>query len=349
MNRFIAEYLSGKLRSVDDSKEMAKRALMATTPMNKKNTAARKPRKQPHEQVRGVTELFGDGTPGDMATVAITLANFDEIALNEEKDVVLMLHERGSQNCAGLAVYYKKMAERFADMNLDSLIIAQMDITDESPPGHLNLVDGKLPIVAMLPAYAKHPPWTFFSGYGKVQEMMKWVHSQSTVQFELPNLPHLTPEQRVLYKEQIREREEWRENKRKEDEDALVNEEKEREEYEQMRRRKQREKAQEIARQKQAEYDATKEKLEKMSKEEIEALFAEDSEADAAEAAPADASSSSSSSSSSSRIKIGDFDEEDKLVFGDDGDESAAGRRKTVDERRRNDDELFREEINDEF
>ena len=61
--------------------------------------------------------------------------------------------------------------------------------------------------------WCKYPPWQF-SGVGKVGPMMKWIHAQAAIPFELPNLPHLTPEQRELYKTQVREREEIRAQKR---------------------------------------------------------------------------------------------------------------------------------------
>ena len=98
--------------------------------------------------------------------------------MQEDKDVVLLLHAKSCEPCANFAVYFKKMGERFKDLNVYSLVIARMDVSDESPPSHLNLMESALPILVLLPAYAKHPPWSFYSGVGKVQPMMKWVHQQ---------------------------------------------------------------------------------------------------------------------------------------------------------------------------
>ena len=70
----------------------------------------------------------------------------------------------GSEACSHFSVYFKHMARRFKELKIDSLLIARMDLTDESPPPHLNLVVGKLPLVIMLPAGSKSPPWTYFSG-----------------------------------------------------------------------------------------------------------------------------------------------------------------------------------------
>ena len=57
------------------------------------------------------------------------------------------------------------MANRFKELNIPSLVIARMDLTDESPPTHMGLVVGTLPIVVILPAGSKIPPWTFYSGH----------------------------------------------------------------------------------------------------------------------------------------------------------------------------------------
>jgi hypothetical protein len=99
--------------------------------------------------------------------------------------------------------------------------MARMDVTHATPPPQMNLLGhGNLPLLVMLPAFNKQEPWSFFSGIGKPQEIMKWVQKHACIPFELPNLPHLTEEQRVLYKEQIREREEHLDTKAAEDAEA---------------------------------------------------------------------------------------------------------------------------------
>lgn len=54
---------------------------------------------------------------------------------------------------------------------------------------------------------------------------MKWAQEHSSTHFELPNMPHLDEEQKVLFKQQVREREEDLELKRKEDSRAMAAEE----------------------------------------------------------------------------------------------------------------------------
>merc|ERR1711916_156606 len=103
-----------------------------------------------------------------------------------------------------------------------------MDVTDEAPPVHANLMVGELPFLALLPAIVddtEKPTPIFYSGMGKIQQMMKWVQQHVVFPFELPNLPHLNEEQVKLYKEQVREREETLEKKREQEEKDMREEE----------------------------------------------------------------------------------------------------------------------------
>ena len=71
---------------------------------------------------------------------------------------------------------------------------------------------------------------------GKVTPLMKWVQENSAIPFELPNLPHLTAAQKVLYKEQVREREEHLETQRRNDKRAMDGEDRARKEIERKKR-----------------------------------------------------------------------------------------------------------------
>ena len=239
--QFCADYLSGKLKNKADAEEAAKKALLASTPINTRNTATRKQRKKPPKVVTGVSEQFGDGNVGDKSVVTVTMKNFNDIVLDEDKDVLLMLHAKECEPCSHLSVYYKRMAQRFQALDIPSLVIARMDVSDEAPPAELNLMIADLPIVVLLQASSnqegsdssrgKEGPFAFFSGVGKVQVMMKWVQEHAAIPFELPNLPHLDEKQVEMYKTQVREREEAMEEKRLKEEAALKEEEKEKEEF----------------------------------------------------------------------------------------------------------------------
>ena len=61
-----------------------------------------------------------------------------------------------------------------------------------------------------------------YLGVGKVGPLMKWAQEHSSTHFELPNMPHLNNEQKVLFKQQVREREEDLELRRREDSRAMA-------------------------------------------------------------------------------------------------------------------------------
>jgi hypothetical protein len=282
---YCAAIISGKLRNAQDAENVAKKALQSVSPINPKNRVTRKTVEAPAEAQTGVLEHFDDGSVGDLAVVKLTAASIAEAVFEtyEEKDVLLMVHAHSGlcKMCGHFAVYFKKLAERFSDLQLDSLVIARIDVSDEAPPASLKLIgEATLPTMVMLPAGAKYPPWQFYSGVGKVGPMMKWAHRQAGVPFELPNLPHLTVEQKEMYKEQVRERERIRLERLQENDDAMAAMDKQRDD---VRRRRE-----------------LREKREREGEIEMEALDAEDEVALLAELEVGLAGGASSSSSSSS-------------------------------------------------
>lgn len=58
------------------------------------------------------------------------------------------------------------MAKRFKELGIPSLMIARMDVTEETPPADLSMIPSMstLPLVLLLPADNKRPPWNFYTG-----------------------------------------------------------------------------------------------------------------------------------------------------------------------------------------
>merc|ERR1711991_1176012 len=153
--------------------------------------------------------------------------------MGDDKDVLLLLHAKGCETCSHFAVYFKRMANRFKELGIKSLLIARMDVSDEAPPVHANLMVGELPILVLMPATiddTEKPTPIFYSGVGKIQQMMKWVQNHVAIPFNLPNLPHLNEDLVKLYKEQVREREEAMEKKRLDDQKEMEEETRKQEE-----------------------------------------------------------------------------------------------------------------------
>lgn len=247
--QFMADFISGKLHSVEDTKEMAKKALQRAVPLSTKNQAVRQEKKKAPDVVQGVSEQFGDGLKGDNAVLPITMKNFDEIILQDDtRDIVLLLYANNCEACSHFNVYFKRMADRFRELKIDSVLIARMDVGEETPPAELNMINGPLPLLLIIPANVKYPPWNYYSGVGKVQPMMKWIHQHVSIPFDLENLPHLSEKDKVAYKEQVREREIALEQKRKEEKKQM--EEEERAKQEIIRKRR---KAEKLSKQKEEE------------------------------------------------------------------------------------------------
>ncbi|GMH71087.1 hypothetical protein TrRE_jg11127 [Triparma retinervis] len=188
---------------------------------NKKNSLKRGGEEEKVEERRGVKESMGRDSDEEFFMTELTPSNFEKLAMDDGKDVVIMMYkETGCDGCMSLAVFYKRVALRFAELGLGSkVVVTRLDLGSEewggggklTKPDYLPGVElGKLPVVMLLPAGRKDgTPYLYYTGIGKVLPMMRWVEENSGTEFELEELAHLNDEEKVRYKEQIvvRERE----------------------------------------------------------------------------------------------------------------------------------------------
>ena len=98
--------------------------------------------------------------------------SFQNIAMDETKDVVLLLHtEDGScVPCENMAPYYKRVAQRMSALGIDSVVVARMDVRGAPPPSNIEVTT--LPTVVLLRAFNKRPPYLYYSGVAKVRPLM---------------------------------------------------------------------------------------------------------------------------------------------------------------------------------
>ena len=211
IREFCAAFLGRKLRSRADSDAFA--VANVNNVVAPAFDAKRKPRRAAPAETVGVSEQFGAASAGVARrgfadhVVVLDARNFSSVADRPDRDVLVMFHEEGCAPCAHMAVYYKKLAERFHDMAVESLVVARFDVTREAPPLDGAVSAAELPTLVLLPAHDKRPPYKFYSGVAKVQPMMRWVGEAADVKFDLPDLCHLSEADRILYKEQVAERE----------------------------------------------------------------------------------------------------------------------------------------------
>ncbi|CAM9811061.1 unnamed protein product [Discosporangium mesarthrocarpum] len=199
--RFCAAFLSGRLRTTAD----AKRALISNRPINTHNTVHRSEAKQAPKEIRGISEQFKPHDP----VAKVTKENFETIALDDEHDVLIMFHSQECERCSHMVPYYKRVGERFQDLGISTMVIAAMDVTQETPPPKQGIHLPRLPAILLLPAQDKGPPYRFFSGIGKVGPLMRWLEDHASLPFDLPTLPHLSEEEKPLFRQQVVEREEY--------------------------------------------------------------------------------------------------------------------------------------------
>ena len=236
--QFCADFLTGKTQSAADARRNAKTALArssagpSATPAARRAAAARgaapRSRAAPPTEV-GISEQF---SKSDRGVAVVDAASWARVALDPDRDVLVLFHERGSVPCGHMAVYYKvrwtwrrprkrrspltalpaphshskALAKRFDDLGVPSLVVARYDLSDGTPPPP-DLQLAALPAVVLLPARDKGPPYRWFSGVGKALELMRWAHANAAVPFDLPELPHLERDDVGLYKEQLEARE----------------------------------------------------------------------------------------------------------------------------------------------
>jgi hypothetical protein len=162
------------------------------------------------DQVVGIREHF-DALDDGVVLVSTADGSFQSVAMDETKDVVLLLHtEDGScAACENMAPYYKRVALRMSALGIDSVVVARMDVSTAPPPSNMEV--STLPAVVLLRAFKKEPPFLYYSGVAKVRPMMDWIQEHAGKPFEFGvELPQFDARDRELFKEQIVEREEAR-------------------------------------------------------------------------------------------------------------------------------------------
>lgn len=95
---FCSNYITGKLKSDVDTKEMSKKILQSIQPISQKNQIKRKNKSVLDvPMVKGVSEKYSDENDEDSSIRIVTLKNYQEAVMNDERDVVLMIHKEGSE------------------------------------------------------------------------------------------------------------------------------------------------------------------------------------------------------------------------------------------------------------
>ena len=218
IGQFVADFLSGRLRSREEAEEMARKQLLPSRALNMHNMPVRRPLPPAPEVVAGVSERFS--SDGADHVLPVTAASWDRLVMDEAYDTVVLFHEENCQPCAHIAPYYRRVGRRFHEESLQSVRVARFDLSDEAPPPHARVSLMALPFIALFPAYEKGTP-LYYSGVGKVKEVMEWVAAHAGHRIALPALPHLDATQREQYRQQVVEREVMRAKRAQQDAEEM--------------------------------------------------------------------------------------------------------------------------------
>lgn len=134
-------------------------------------------------------------------TPRLHTVDFEKEVLQEGYDVVVLFFSSfGNEESLRFAPYYNKMAQRFAELEFPNVKVFRLDVAVESVPKHIKI--DSLPAIYFFPAFHKQPPYIHYTGMGKVLPLMFFIEKYADIRFELPELPHLHPNQISAYYEQ---------------------------------------------------------------------------------------------------------------------------------------------------
>ena len=105
--------------------------------------------------------------------------------MDQTKDVLVEFYSPKCDHCKSFSPIYEAIGEALCE--IDSVVIAQMDATNnDAPPGVITGVGG-FPTLLLFPAKQKNKPIEF-KGNKNVQEILQFIQKKSNNKFALPKL-----------------------------------------------------------------------------------------------------------------------------------------------------------------
>mmetsp|Transcript_25797 Transcript_25797/g.25340 ORF Transcript_25797/g.25340 Transcript_25797/m.25340 type:complete len:275 (-) Transcript_25797:66-890(-) len=131
-------------------------------------------------------------------TPIVTRETFDELVLGEGFDVLVLFYSsHKNQESYTIAPYFNKLAKRYGELEFTNLRVYRMDVAIQSV--HKFVKTDTIPSVYLFPAFHKQPPYIRYTGDMDVLRMMFFVEKYVDVKFELPDVPHLSPDEAEEY------------------------------------------------------------------------------------------------------------------------------------------------------
>lgn len=134
-------------------------------------------------------------------TPPLLYSEFHSKVLTEGTDVLVLFYSSyNNQKSYDIAPYFNKVAKRFGELEFPNVKVYGMDVALESVPKNIKIE--YIPAIYFFPSFHKEPPHTYYSGEGKVLPLILFVQHYADIPFELPPLPHLSPDQIEAYYQQ---------------------------------------------------------------------------------------------------------------------------------------------------
>lgn len=144
-------------------------------------------------------------------TPSLHISEFDAKVLTEGTDVMLLIYDSSQEQAISSAPNYNKVALRFSELRINTLKVYRIDANLE--PIQAKIGNSPLPTIFFFPAFHKIAPFIQFSGELKAVKLMFFAQKYADIKFELPELPHLSPDQVPAYWEQVNELDEEKRKK----------------------------------------------------------------------------------------------------------------------------------------
>jgi hypothetical protein len=127
-------------------------------------------------------------------TAQLTAAEFESKVLSEGLDVCVLFYSSvDNKESLTMAPYFNKLAQRFAELEFPNIRVYRYDAGVQATPKYIR--SDSFPTVYFFPAFHKKPAFPIYSGQAKTLPMMFFIANHADIEIELPELPHLSPDQ----------------------------------------------------------------------------------------------------------------------------------------------------------
>lgn len=186
--------LDGRVFPFDENKEITLKSIQHFCVNFLENKLKEGPKKTSKGRNPEIEGKFGN-------TKGIKADDLDSLVFKEGTDVMLLIYESNNENSLSIASNFNKVALRFKELGYPNMQVYRIDA--EIEPVQVKIGTYILPAVLFFPAFHKSKPYIQYTGDGKAVQLMFFAQKYADIKFELPELPHLSPDQVPAYWEQV--------------------------------------------------------------------------------------------------------------------------------------------------